>query len=92
MTGDLPFEPEIAAAAFAIQRTVAAGENDPLRHAWQIANAVEQMMERYFPDLTTATAIDLRATVAGLLELYAAIHEDTATPGAGVHVPIVDLS
>jgi hypothetical protein len=91
MPDELPFEPEIAAAARAIERTVAAGENDPLRHAWHLANAVEQLLERHFPDLTTAAALDPQATVETLLELYAAIHEDTAAPGADVSAPVAEL-
>lgn len=84
MTTDLPFAPEITEAAHAIQRNVAAGENNPLQHAWQIANAVEQMLERYFPDLTTANALAPQETVEKLLEFYAAIHEDTANASAPV--------
>lgn len=78
MTANIPFEPEIAEAAQEIQRTVAAGENDPLQHAWHVANAVELMLERHFPDLTTANALDPQETVEKLLDFYAAIHEDTA--------------
>jgi hypothetical protein len=84
MTSDLPFAPEITAAAHAIQCDVAAGKNDPLRHAWHLANAVEQLLERYFPDLTTANALEPQETVAALLEFYAATHEDTTNGPAPV--------
>lgn len=77
MTDELPFEPEIAAAARAIQRAVATGENDAFQHAWLIADAIENLLERYFPDLPTANALEPRDTVDSLLEFYAAIHEDT---------------
>ena len=91
MTADLPFETEIADAARAIQRTVAAGKNDPLRHAWHLANAVEQLLERYFPDLAMATALDPQETVDNLLALYAAVHEDTAALATNLPTPEVDL-
>jgi len=43
-----------------------------------IADGVERMLERYFPDLVTATALDPQDTVEKLLELYDAVHGDTA--------------
>jgi hypothetical protein len=76
------FEPEIAEAARAIYHAVAAGKNNPLQHAWHLANAVEQMLERYFPDLATANSLDPQETVEKLLECYAAIHEDSANAPA----------
>lgn len=88
MTTDLPFAPEIAEAAHAIQRNVAAGENDALQHAWHIANAVEQMLERHFPDLPTANALDPQETVERLLAFYAETHEDSANGPA----PVAELS
>ena len=91
MTTDLPFESEITEAAHAIQRNVAAGENNPLRHAWHLANAVEQMLERYFPTLATAESLDPQETVETLLEFYAAIHENTATPSATAPAPVAEL-
>jgi hypothetical protein len=74
---DLPFEPAIAAAARAIESAVAAGENDAFEHAWQIADAVENLLGEWFPDLLTANALDPSETVDKLLEFYAAIHGDT---------------
>ena len=91
MTTDLPFTPEITATARAIERSVAADENDPLRHAWHLANAVEQLLERYFPDLAMATALDPQETVDNLLALYAAVHEDTAALATNLPTPDVDL-
>jgi predicted N-acyltransferase len=76
------FEAEIAETAHKIQETVEAGENDLFQHAWLMADAVERMLERYFPKLATAEALDPQETVAALLKLYAAIHEDTANEPA----------
>lgn len=77
MTDDLPFEPAIAAAARAIECAVARGENDAFEHAWLIADAVENLLGEWFPDLLTANALDPGETVEKLLEFYAAIHGDT---------------
>jgi hypothetical protein len=81
------FETEIADTAYQIQDSVEAGENDLFQHASLMAHGVERMLERYFPELATATALDPQVTVERLLALYAAIHEDTAnqpTPDAAV--------
>lgn len=91
MTTTILFEPEIADAAHEIQRIVAAGENDPLQHAWHLANAVERLLERYFPALATAESLDPQETVETLLEFYAAIHENTAAPDANIPAPVVEL-
>lgn len=88
------FEPEIAEAARAIYHAVAVGENDSVQHAWQIANAIEHLLERYFPDLATANALDPRETAETILELYTAVHEDTAhqpQPCAAIPAPVAKL-
>lgn len=74
------FEPEIETAATHIYNEVKAGSNNPRLHALHIADGIEQMLERYFPELATATSLDPEETVDRLLELYVAIHEDTANP------------
>lgn len=90
MTADLPFEPEISAAARAIQNAVAAGQNDAFQHAWLIADAIENLLERYFPDLPTANALEPGDTVDSLLKLYAAIHEDTGIePSENTSAPFI---
>jgi hypothetical protein len=72
------FEPEIEEAAREIAANVAAGNNDPFGHALSIADAIERLLEKYFPDLPTANSLDPRETVDSLLQFYAAIHEDGA--------------
>lgn len=95
MTADSFFEPEISDAVREIERLVTAGENDALQHAWHIANAVERMLERYFPDLATANALDPQETVALLHQFYAAIHENTAhqsRPREEASAPKMDIA
>ena len=77
MKHGLPFEPAIAEAAHAIHEAVAAGENDAFEHAWRIADAIENLLGEWFPDLLTANALDPSETVDALLQFYAAIHGDT---------------
>lgn len=74
------FKREIEAAATEIHNAVQAGDNNPRLFALIIAEAIEQILERRFPELAGAASLKPRKTVQRLLKLYSRIHEDTANP------------